>query len=319
VSHSRAKLNALGRQLLIARIVNEHWSVAAAARAQGISRARAYVLRAGYLAEGETAFELRSSRPRRIARRTSALIERRIERERRRRRWGPLRLSWLLGMARSTIYAVLRRIGLHRRRDLDPRPAPSRRYERAVPGDLVHLDTKKLGRLPLGGGKRVWQIKRTGHGGVGWEYLHLAVDDRTRVLYAERLPSEDAADCAGFLARAVAYFADRGVRVRQVMTDGHMSYRLGAPFRAVREAWGIEHILTPPYTPRWNGKVEAAVGIALREWAYARAYTSNRARAIAFPRFVHSYNHRRPHGELGGLTPMQRLLADVNNVRGQHS
>ena len=305
----------LGRQLLIARIVNEHWSVAAAARAQGIWRARAYVLRARYLAEGKTAFELRSSRPRRIARRTSALIERRIEHERRRRRWGPLRLSWLVGMARSTIYAVLRRIGLRRRRDLDPRPAPSRRYERAVPGDLVHLDTKKLGRLPLGGGKRVWEIKRTGHGGVGWEYLHLAVDDRTRVLYAERLPSEDAADCAGFLARAVAYFADRGVRVRQVMTDGHMSYRLGAPFRAVREAWGIEHILTPPYTPRWNGKVERFIQTLKKEWAYAHSWPSSAERTRALASYVRYYNRHRPHSSLRDRPPISR----VHNLRGQDS
>lgn len=320
MSHSKARLNAFGRRLLCDRI-QAGFPVRVAARMVGISHARAYVIWHRYLDEGERAFELRSSRPRRIARRTASSVERRIERERRRRRWGPLRLSWLLGLARSTIYAVLRRLGLGRRRDLDPRPAPPRRYERAVPGDLVHLDTKKLGRLPAGGGKRFGRAHH--HPGqskrLGWEYLHLAVDDRSRVLYAERLPSEDAWDSAAFFARAVAYFADRGVRVRQVMTDGHMSYRLGAPFRAVREAWGIEHILTPPYTPRWNGKAESAVRIALREWAYARPYLSNRARAIAFPRFVHSYNHRRPHGELGGLTPMQRLLADVNNVRGQHS
>ncbi len=322
MSHSRAKLNALGRQLLIARIVNEHWPVAAAARAQGISRARTYVLLARYLVEGAAAFVPRSSRPYRSPRRLGAAVERRIERERRRRRWGPLRLSWLLGMARSTIYAVLRRIGLARRRDLDPRPPRSRRYERDVPGDLLHIDTKKLGRLPEGGGKRagVHLVRnRLRAAGRGWEHLHLAVDDRTRVLYAERLATDGADDAAGFLARAVAYFADRGIRVRQVMTDNAFSYVHGRLWHAVREAWGIEHVRIPAYTPRWNGKAEAAVGILLREWAYARAYTSNRARAAAFPHFVHSYNHRRPHGELGGLTPMQRLLADVNNVRGQHS
>lgn len=318
MSHSRAKLNPYGRRLLCERI-QAGFPVRVAARMVGISHARAYVIWHRYTAEGEAAFELRSSRPRRIARRTAASVERRIERERRRRRWGPLRLSWLLHLARSTIYAVLRRLGLRRRRDLDPRPAPPRRYERPVPGDLLHLDTKKLGRVPLGGGKRVLEIKRTGMTKPGWEYLHLAVDDRSRVLYAERLPSDGTADSAAFFARAVAYFTDRGVRVRQVMTDGHMSYRLGALFRAVREAWGIEHILTPPYTPRWNGKAEAAVGICLREWAYARPYMSNADRARVFPRFVHFYNHRRPHGELGGLTPMQRLVADVNNVPGQHN
>jgi len=315
VSQGTAKLNAYLRELVCTR-VQAGWSVQRAAAAVGISRQWANLLWRRFRDEGETAFHARSRRPHRSPCRCSAHFEQRIERERRRRRWGPLRLSWLLGRARSTIYTVLRRLGLARRRDLDPRPAPYRRYERPVPGDLVHVDTKKLGRLGPGGGKRVWEVKCTGHKGTGWEYLHLAVDDRTRVLYAERLPTENAVDSAAFFARAVAYFADLGVRVRQAMTDGHMSYRLGAPFRAVRHAWGIEHILTPPYTPRWNGKVEAAVGITLREWAYARAYTSNGARARAFPRFIHSYTHRRPHGELGGLTPMQRL---VNDLRGQHT
>lgn len=316
MSHSTARLNPYGRRLLCERIAGG-LPVRAAARMSGISHTRAYVIWHRFEAEGEAAFELRSSRPHRIARCTSARVEARIARERRRRRWGPLRLSWLLGLARSTIYAVLRRLQLSRRRDLEPRPPRPRRYERPVPGDLVHIDTKKLGRLAPGGGKR-FGPKRKGPG-AGWEYLHLAVDDRSRVWYVERLASEGADACAGFLARALAFFADHGVRVRQVMTDNAFSYRYGRLWRAVREAWGVEHLRTPKYTPEWNGKAEAAVGILLREWAYARPYLSNRARAIAFAHFTHSYNHRRPHGELGGLTPMQRLTADVNNVRGQHT
>jgi len=181
----------------------------------GISHARAYIIWHRYTAERERAFELRSSRPHGSPRRTRPHLEARIERARRGKRWGPLRLQWLLGIARSTIYAVLRRLGLSRRRDLDPAPPPTRRYERPVPGDLVHLDTKKLGRLLPGGGKRVWELKVTGRGGAGWEYVHVAIDDRSRVLYAERRASEKAGDAANFLARALAYFADRGVRVRQ--------------------------------------------------------------------------------------------------------
>lgn len=318
MSHSRAKLNPFGRRLLCDRIASG-FPVGVAARMVGISGARAYVLWHRYLDEGEAAFELRSSRPHRIAHRTSARLEARIERERRQRRWGPLRLSWLLHLARSTIYAVLRRLGLSRRRDLAPRPPRTHlhRYERAVPGDLVHVDTKKIGRLGSGGGKRFGPTRASAE--QGWEYVHLAVDDRTRVWYVERLPSEGGTACASFLARALAFFADHGVRVRQVMTDNAFSYRYGALWRAVREAWGIEHLLIPKYTPQWNGKVEAAVGILLREWAYARPYTTNRARSIAFSRIAYSYNHRRIHGALGGLTLMQRLLADVNNVRGHHS
>jgi transposase InsO family protein len=320
VSHSMARLNPFGRELLVQRI-QAGWPVHRAAEAAGISDARAYVLWHRYLAEGERAFVLRTSRPHRSPRRVRPQLERRIERERRRRRWGPLRLSWLLGIARSTIYAVLRRLGLgHRRVFRAPLPAP-RRYERERPGDLIHIDTKKLGRVPAGGGKRVDPalVRNRRPGKLGWDYLHVAVDDRTRVWYVERLPGADTRSCAAFLERTLHYFADRGVGVRQVMTDNAFSYIRGADFQAVLARYGIAHLRIPAYTPRWNGKVEAAIGILLREWAYARPYADNRARALALPAFIHSYNHRRPHGELGGLTPMQRLIADVNNVRGQHS
>lgn len=158
---------------------------------------------------------------------------------------------------------MLRRLHLARRRDLEPRPPRARRYERPVPGDLIHIDTKKLGRLGPGGGKR-FGPQRRGQG-AGWEYVHVAVDDRSRVWYIERLPGEGADDCASFLARALAYFAVQGVRVRQVMTNNAFSYRYGRLWRAVREAWGIEHIRTLTYTPQWNGKAEAAVGILLRD------------------------------------------------------
>ena len=317
MSHSMAKLNPYGRRLLCERI-ETGFPVRVAARMFGISHARAYIIWHRYRDEGERAFALRSSRPHHSPHRLAPRVEARIERARRKKRWGPLRLQWLLGIARSTIYAVLRRLGLSRRRDLDPQPARPRRYERATPGDLIHVDTKKLARLGAGGGHRFGSRRHRARG-IGWEYVHLAVDDRSRVWYIERLASDDAGACASFLARALAFFADHGVRVRQVMTDNAFSYVHGRLFQAVLAAWGAEHLRIPAYTPRWNGKVEAAVGILLREWAYARPYISNRARAIAFSHIAHSYNHRRIHGELGGLTPMQRLLADVNNVRGQHS
>jgi transposase InsO family protein len=319
VSHSRAKLNAFGRELLIGRIA-AGWSIRAAARAQGVSAARACVLWRRYRLEGVVAFVERSSRPHRSPRRLRVAIERRIERARRRLRQGPLRLSWILGIARSTIYAVLRRLGLNHRRVFAPRPASFRRYERALPGDLVHIDTKKVGRLPEGGGKRFDPNKHTKKSArIGWEYVHVAVDDRSRVQYSERLRSEDAASCAAFTARALLFFADHGVRVRQVMTDNAFSYIHARAFAAVLTSATVQHIRIPPYTPRWNGKAEAFIGILLREWAYARPYLSNGTRAAAFARFGRSYNFRRIHGELGGLTPMQRLCQDVHNVRGQHS
>jgi|SRR5919108_3532740 transposase InsO family protein len=320
MSNSRPRLSAFGRSILVSRI-QAGWSLRRAAAALGVSATWAWVIWHRFVLEGTAALVIRSSRPHRSPRRLQPRIEARIERARRRKRWGPLRLQWLLGIARSTIYAVLRRLGIARRRDLDPKAAPARRYERPVPGDLVHIDTKKIGRLQRGGGKRIWELKRTGprHHGAGWEYVHVAIDDRSRVWYVERLRSEGADAVAAFTARALAYFADRGVRVRQVMTDNAFSYVHGRLFQALLAAWGIEHVRIPAYTPRGNGKAEAAVGILLREWAYARPYLSNRARAVAFARFAHSYNHRRPHGELGGLTPMQRLLADINDVRGQYN
>jgi len=215
----------------------------------GISHARAYIIWHRYRDEGEAAFLLRSSRPHQSPRRTAARVERRIERARRRRRWGPLRLQWLLGIARSTIYAVLCRLGLsHRRVFRIPLP-PARRYERALPGELLHVDTKKLGRLLPGGGKRFgpW---RTGRGGAGWDYLHVAVDDRSRVPYVERLLGDDVVSCARVLERALHYFSDLGVRVRQVMTDNAMSYRRGELFQAVLARHGVAHLRTPAYTPR---------------------------------------------------------------------
>ena len=222
--------------------------------------------------------------------------------------------------AGSTIYAVLRRLGLQRLRVFDPPRPRFRRYERPIPGDLVHIDTKKVGRLPEGGGKRFGRLGRDRRHGAGWEYVHVAVDDRTRVQYSERLGSERAEDCAAFTVRALRFFLDHGVRVRQVMTDNYWSYTKSPAFAAVLASVGVEHIRTPKYAPRWNGKAEAFIGMLLKRWAYARPYSSNRARAIAFQRFGDSYNHRRPHGELGGLTPMQRLAQDlVNNVRGQYS
>ncbi len=312
--HSRAKLNPYGRRLLCERIA-AGFPVRVAARMVGISHARAYIIWQRYLDEGEPAFQLRSSRPHRSPRRTSERIERRIERARRRLREGPLRLSFVLHLARSTIYAVLRRLGLQRLRFFDPPRPRYRRYERATPGDLIHIDTKKLGRIPDGGGKR-FGPERKGPG-VGAEYIHVAVDDRTRLAYAERLASERAGDCAAFTARALRHFLDHGVRVRQVMTDNYWSYTKSPAFSAVLAQAGASWVEIPKYTPRWNGKAEAFIGLLLRRWAYARPYTSNRARAIAFPHFLRSYNQRRPHGELGGQTPMQRFLADVNNVRGQ--
>jgi transposase InsO family protein len=308
-----AKLNPYGRRLLCERIASG-FPVRVAARMVGISDARAYVIWHRYLDEGEAAFVLRSSRPHHIPRLTPARLSRRIERLRRRNLEGPRAIGWALKVAASTVHAVLRRLGLSRLAELRRDPPVFRRYERACPGDLVHIDTKKIGRIPEGGGKRFGR-----HGpraDAGWEYIHVAVDDRTRVQYSERLSAEDAPASAGFLARALDHFAALGAPVREVMTDNHFSYTKSRAFAAILAERGIRHITTPPRTPRWNGKAEAFIKILLDRWAYLRPYRSNRARSVAFVRFGDSYNHRRRHGEIGGLTPMQRF---VNDLSGQNS
>lgn len=319
--HSRTKLTAYGRQLLCERI-QSGWSLRGAARAAGISPARAHALWHLYLRHREAAFAIRSSRPHRSPRRTPRRIEERIERERRSRRVGPRAIAWALGLARSTVYAVLRRLGLAHLKVFRERRR-FRRYERAAPGDLGHIDTKKLPRLGAGLGHRFAErASAVRHRGLGSVYEHVLVDDRSRVSYRETLPSEGADDAVDFLGRALRHFASLGVRFRQLMSDNHFSYTKSRRFAELLAANGIAHITIPPYTPRWNGKVEAFIKILLREAAYDRPYASEAQRERAFRRFDHRYNFVRRHGELGGLTPMQRLaqdLLDVNKVHGQNT
>ncbi len=319
MSHSRAKLNPFGRRLLCERI-QAGTPVRVAAHMAGLSRARAYVIWQRYLDEGEAAFALRSSRPHRSPGRTRAQLERRIERIRRRQRVGPRAIAWALGLARSTVYAVLRRLALGHLKVFRERRR-FRRYERPTPGDLGHIDTKKLPRLGAGLGHRFAERGvAVRHRSLGYVYEHVLVDDRSRVAYRETLPGEGADDAADFLERALGHFAGLGVRFRQLMSDNHFSYTKSRRFAAILGRERIEHITIPPYTPRWNGKVEALIKIMLREVAYDRPYASEALRERAFRRFDHHYNFVRRHGELGGLTPMQRLAGDlVNNVSGQNS
>lgn len=319
MSHSRAKLNPYGRRLLCERI-EAGSPVRVAAKMAGISPARAYLIWGLYRDIGERAFEPRSSRPRHSPRRTPARLERRIERLRRKKKRGPARIAAALGLARSTVYAVLRRIGLGHLKVLRPPRPVFRRYERPTPGDLGHLDAKELANIGDGEGHRVRdRASARRHRGVGSLTIFALTDDRTRVTFRAELPAEDAASAAIFLGWALEFFARLGVRFRQLMTDGHLAYRSLA-FQRILAAERIEHITTPPYTPRWNGKVERYFRTMLEEAAYARAYRSDAERRRALARFDLDYNFRRPHSALGGLTPMQRLANDiVNNVPGQYS
>jgi transposase InsO family protein len=255
-------------------------------------------------------FEDRSSAPLRCPHRLPAATVAAIEGLRRERQSGP-RIARCLGLPRSTVGAVLRRLGLGRLSALDPKP-PANRYERQQPGELIHLDTKKLGRIG-GVGHRITG-ERSGQSrtrGIGWEHLHVAIDDASRLAYTELMPDERQDSACAFLARALAFFAAHGVKVERVMTDNGSAYRSHA-FRRQVVAAGLRHIRTRPYTPRTNGKAERFIQTSLREWAYAVAYSSSDERRQAMAPFIDRYNTKRPHSALAHQTPWLRL----NNLLG---
>jgi transposase InsO family protein len=277
-----------------------------------VSRATAYKWVRRFQEEGPEGLQDRSSAPRHCPHALRPGQVHRILAARRRTKQGPHRLGWSLGHPRSTVYAVLRRHGLHRLAWMDrPTGRVIRRYERARPGELVHIDVKKLGRVPPGGG---WRLRgrgpRTGadrRRRLGYDFLHAAVDDHSRLAYVEVHPDERSATTASFLHRAGAFFASRGVIVERVMTDNAFSYRHSAAFRAELLAMGARHILIPPRRPQVNGKVERFNRTLLEEWAYVRLYRSNGARLRALDRWLEFYNSSRPHTALGGRPPASRL------------
>ena len=315
MAHPRARLNVLGRELLVARVTLGHWPVPMAAKAQGISRATAYKWLRRFESEGRSGLHDRSSRPHRSPRATPAAHVEEILAARVARRWGPARLGPLLGRPRSTVGAVLRRSGVPHLVDLDrPTGVPVRRYEVCHPGLLLHQDHKKLGRVPAGGGHRI--LGRAGaparHRGDGHDHFEVLIDDRSRLGVVVQVPDASAASAAHALRRALAEFAAAGVDIERVMTDNGLAYR-SAAYRAV--LGDRRHTRTRPYRPQTNGKAERFIGTLVSEWAYARPYSSNAARLAALPAFVDFYNHRRPHTALGGLTPS----AVVNNLLGHDS
>jgi transposase InsO family protein len=314
VAHRTARLNEYGRRLLVQRIVREGWTVPAAAKAQGISRATGHKWVRRFRDEGVAGLADRSSRPHRSPQRTSSAEVDRIVRARTELRWGPDRLGPLLGHPVSTVAAVLRRARMARLADLDrPTGLPVRRYEVCHPGGLVHQDHKKLGRIPDGGGHRVRGRAGIAHGsGLGYDHFEVIVDDRSRKSVVVHVPDETAASAASALGTALAVFAADGISVERVLTDNGWAYR-SAAYRAVLGE--RRHSRTRPYRPQTNGKAERFIGTLVREWAYARPYCSNAERLAALPAFVDFYNQRRPRTALGGLSP----AAVVNNVRGDHS
>jgi transposase InsO family protein len=308
--HKNARLTPQGRLLMVLRIEDEGWRVADAAVAAGLSERRAREWLKRYRAGGEIALGDRSSTPARYRDPAPNPRDGEIERLRRQRLTGA-RIARQLGIPRSTVGAVLRRLGLGRLKALDP-PPPVVRYQRERPGELLHMDTKKLGRIAGIGhritGQHSGMVKNRG---IGWEVLHVCIDDASRLAYTELLPDEKKESAIAFLDRALAWYAGLGIAVERVMTDNGSSYRSHA-FRTRLAEAGIRHIRTRPYTPKTNGKAERFIQTSLREWAYARAYQSSAERGNAMHPWIADYNHSRPHSALGGKPPLDKL----NNVLG---
>ena len=321
--HANARLTPAGRLILVQRI-HAGRPAAHVAAEMGISRTTAYRWAARYRAEGEAGLHDRPSTARTHPHKTPVQVEQAITQLRVTRKLGPARIAAILGLPASTVHRVLTRLGLHRLAFLDrPTGRVIRRYERAAPGELLHLDVKKLGRLRPGGGHRVHGRDSVQHrtrdrkarARPGWDYVHAAVDDHSRLAYAEIHPNEQAATCAGFLQRAAAWFAAHGVVIQRVMTDNARNYRAASVFRQAVAELGAVQRFTRPYRPQSNGKVERFNRTMLDEWAYQRPYDSNDARTAALPGWLHTYNHHRAHTALGGHPPITR----INNPAGQYS
>jgi len=316
VSHPRAKLTVQGRQLLIQRVLEQGWTVPMASEAQGCSPATGYKWIRRFHTEGLQGLGDRSSRPHRSPARLSPDRERAILARRQATLEGPHRIAWALGEAPSTVHRVLRRLGAPRLRDLDRPTRVVVRYERERPGELVHVDIKKQGRIPKGGGWRIHgrAAMPGGHRGDGYDFVHAAVDDRSRVAYAEILPDERKETASAFMTRAFGFFAERGITVERVLTDNGSCYRSRTFARMLADA-GVAHRRTRPYRPQTNGKVERFNLTLKWEWAYARAYDSNESRTRQLESWLHTYNYHRPHMAHAGRPP----ITAVNNVPRKHS
>jgi transposase InsO family protein len=304
--HKNARTTVHSRAEIVRRVASQQHSVRAVATAFGISErtVRKWVARSSTLVD-------RSSRPHASPGQTPAELQELIARLRR-QRWTGAEIARALALSPATVARYLRRLGLARLRALAP-PAPVVRYEYRHPGELLHLDVKKLGRIGRPG-HRVHGDRRTRVRGIGWEFVHVAVDDATRLAYVEVLPDEQAVTSVRFLWRALAWFRRHGVRVRRLMTDNGPGY-LAHVFAAACQGAHLAHLRTRPYTPRTNGKAERFIQTLLREWAYRRPYATSAARRAALGDWLHHYNWHRTHGSLQGRPPMSRLVAPDNLLR----
>lgn len=308
-SHKHARLTPKGRVLLVNRVLQQGWTVKAASEAGGVSVRTAYKWLARFKTEGTQGLADRSSRPRRCSHAVTEEDRARFE-ALRRQGWPLWRIAMQAGRSLATLSRWMKQAGLSRLKSLEP-VAPVVRYERAAPGELLHIDTKKLGRIKGIGHRITGDRTLNRNQGIGWDAVHLAIDDHSRVSFAAIKSDETSASCTQFLREAVASYARLGVRIERVMTDNGAGYK--KIFDAVCEELGIRHIRTRPYTPKTNGKAERFVQTSLREWAYARPYESSAQREAALQPFIHHYNWHRPHSALSHQPPMSRIPA-MNNL-----
>jgi transposase InsO family protein len=322
--HPNARLTPRHRRNMVDCVIERGWTIEATAERFQVDPKTVRKWRDRFLAEGDTGLADRSSRPHHSPNRTPRVQRRRVIRLRRRCRWGADHIAHELNMAASTVQSILRAEGLGRldRGDRATNTEPVHRYQRDRPGELVHVDIKKIAAIPPGGG---WRLHGRGnaplgdHAGVGYRYIHTAIDDRTRVAYSEIHNDETSVTAAGFWARAVDWFASLGVTVERVITDNGSCYR-SRLWHQTCARLGVAVKKTRPRRPQTNGKVERFHRILLEEWAYIRPWTSEGRRTHGYARFIHFYNHHRSHGALGWATPMatlNRLVGD--NLPAEHS
>jgi transposase InsO family protein len=314
--HKNARLTPLRREEMAQAVIEGGFSKAHAARTYGVSAkiVARWVVR--YKAEGSKGMADRSSRPTVMPGMTEQAVAERIVALRRQRLTGK-HIAMEVGVSPATVSRVLKRAGLSRLRDIEP-AEPVRRYEREHPGEMIHLDVKKLGRSSQVGHRITGDPQKGKSRGAGWEFVHVCIDDASRIAFSQILPDERKESAIAFLEAAVAYYASLGISVARVMTDNGSCYRSKAFAKACRDL-GLKHVRTRPYTPKTNGKAERFIQTALTEWAYAFAYPTSQRRAAELPVWLHRYNWHRPHGGLKSKTPISRLDLTKDNLLRLHT
>ena len=321
--HPNAVMTPAGRRRMVDCVLVRGWTVEATAERFQVDAKTVRKWRDRFVADGDAGLQDRSSRPARSPNRTPLACRRRVLQLRREHRWGADHIAFEVGIAASTVQSILRAAGVGRLDRGDRATAPPVRYERDRPGELIHIDVKKIGGIPAGGGWRMHGIQAGYRNSTrerpGYRFIHTAVDDRTRLAYSEILHDEQAVTAAGFLDRAVLWFAERGVTIERVLTDNGPCY-LSRVWAAACDAHGIVHRRIRPRRPQTNGKVERFHRILLEEWAYIRPWTSETERVAGYLHFMHFYNRHRSHGALQWRSPMDTLtLLNEDNVPAAHT